>query len=218
MSKANKLSFKETLSTSDKKIIYLLATLLTSIVLVGGMVFVTNQYFLASTISSNTKPNGNQTSNESSIEATGNVVVEDEKTLTDTYTSTTSDESVIINLENTNLIFGSNILLNIGKTSEWGNNDSNGGVVTLNAKNQKLAGNILVESISALSLNLENSTYEGAINSDNSAKSIAITLDKNSTITLTGDSYITLLNDSDPTYSNINFNGYKLNVNGTAIN
>ena len=96
MSKANKLSFKETLSTSDKKIIYLLATLLTSIVLVGGMVFVTNQYFLASTISSNTKPNGNQTSNESSIEATGNVVVEDEKTLTDTYTSTTSDESAIL--------------------------------------------------------------------------------------------------------------------------
>lgn len=133
-------------------------------------------------------------------------------------TLSTSDESAIINLENTNLIFGSNILLNIGKTSEWGNNDSNGGVVTLNTKNQKLAGNILVESISALSLNLENSTYEGAINSDNSAKSIAITLDKNSTITLTGDSYITLLNDSDPTYSNINFNGYKLNVNGTAIN
>ena len=456
MSKANKLSFKETLSTSDKKIIYLLATLLTSIVLVGGMVFVTNQYFLASTISSNTKPNGNQTSNESSIEATGNVVVEDEKTLTDTYTSTTSDESAIlvknggnltledaditksgdttnteesefyginagilvtkastatikninitisakgsnavfstgedskitisnstitttgssssrgldatyggeiiannvniktsgassatlatdrgegcvtvkdskletngkgspliystglisitntkgvannsqmvvvegknsasilnstlsasgagnrnnvdnagvmiyqsasgdasngtgnftsknsileilkdskyyqtapmffvtntsaiINLENTNLIFGSNILLNIGKTSEWGNNGSNGGVVTLNAKNQKLAGNILVDSISTLTLNLEDSIYEGAINSENTAKSISVSLDRDSTITLTADSYITSLNDSDSSYSNINFNGYKLYVNGKAIN
>ena len=456
MSKANKLSFKKTLSTSDKKIIYLLATLLTSIVLVGGMVFVTNQYFLASTISSNTKTNGNQTSNESSIEATGNVVVEDEKTLTDTYTSTTSDESAIlvknggnitlkdaditksgdttnteesefyginagilvtkastatikninittsakgsnavfstgedskitisnstitttgssssrgldatyggeiiannvniktsgassatlatdrgegtvtvtdskletngkgspliystglisvtntkgvannsqmvvvegknsasilnstlsasgagnrnnvdnagvmiyqsasgdasngtgnftsknstleilkdskyyqtapmffvtntsaiINLENTNLIFGSNILLNIGKTSEWGNNGSNGGVVTLNAKNQKLAGNILVDSISTLTLNLEDSTYEGAINSENTAKSISVSLDRDSTITLTADSYITSLNDSDSSYSNINFNGYKLYVNGKAIN
>ena len=456
MSKANKLSFKETLSTSDKKIIYLLATLLTSIVLVGGMVFVTNQYFLASTISSNTKPNGNQTSNESSIEATGNVVVEDEKTLTDTYTSTTSDESAIlvknggnltledaditksgdttnteesefyginagilvtkastatikninittsakgsnavfstgedskitisdstitttgssssrgldatyggeikannvniktsgassatlatdrgegcvtvtdskletngkgspliystglisitntkgvannsqmvvvegknsasilnstlsasgagnrnnvdnagvmiyqsasgdasngtgnftsknstleilkdskyyqtapmffvtntsaiINLENTNLVFGSNILLNIGKTSEWGNNGSNGGVVTLNAKNQKFTGNILVDSISTLTLNLEDSTYEGAINSGNTAKSISVSLDRDSTITLTADSYITSLNDSDSSYSNINFNGYKLYVNGKAIN
>ena len=456
MSKANKLSFKETLSTSDKKIIYLLATLLTSIVLVGGMVFVTNQYFLASTISSNTKQNGNQTSNESSIETIGNVVVEDEKTLTDTYTSTTSDESAIlvknggnltledaditksgdttnteesefyginagilvtkastatikninittsakgsnavfstgedskitisdstitttgssssrgldatyggeiiannvniktsgassatlatdrgegcvtvtdskletngkgspliystglisvtntkgvannsqmvvvegknsasilnstlsasgagnrnnvdnagvmiyqsasgdasngtgnftsknsileilkdskyyqtapmffvtntsaiINLENTNLIFGSNILLNIGKTSEWGNNGSNGGVVTLNAKNQKLAGNILVDSISTLTLNLEDSTYEGAINSGNKAKSISVSLDRDSTITLTADSYITSLNDSDSSYSNINFNGYKLYVNGKAIN
>lgn len=456
MSKANKLSFKETLSPSDKKIIYILATLLTSIVLVGGMVFVTNQYFLASTISSNTPPNGNPTSNESSIEATGNVVVEDEKTLTDTYTSTTSDESAIlvknggnltledaditksgdttntedsefyginagilvtkastatikninittsakgsnavfstgedskitisdstitttgssssrgldatyggeiiannvniktsgassatlatdrgegtvtvtdskletngkgspliystglisitntkgvannsqmvvvegknsasvlnstlsasgagnrndvdnagvmiyqsasgdasngtgnftsknstleilkdskyyqtapmffvtntsaiINLENTNLIFGSNILLSIGKTSEWGNDGSNGGVVTLNAKNQKLAGNILVDSISTLTLNLEDSTYEGAINSENTAKSISVSLDKDSTITLTADSYITSLNDSDSTYSNINFNGYKLYVNGKAIN
>ena len=82
MSKANKLSFKETLSTRDKKIIYLLATLLTSIVFAGGIVFVTNQYFLASIISSNTKPNGNLTSNESSIEATGNILVDSISTLT----------------------------------------------------------------------------------------------------------------------------------------
>jgi len=46
---------------------------------------------------------------------------------------------------------------------------------------------------------------------------IDIKLDSNSTITLTGDSYVTSLEDDDNSYSNINLNGYKLYVNGTAI-
>lgn len=37
-------------------------------------------------------------------------------------------------------------------------------------------------------------------------------------IKLTEDSYITSLEDDDTTYSNIDFNGYKLYVNGVAIN
>lgn len=39
-----------------------------------------------------------------------------------------------------------------------------------------------------------------------------------SKIKLTEDSYITSLEDDDTTYSNIDFNGYKLYVNGVAIN
>lgn len=39
-----------------------------------------------------------------------------------------------------------------------------------------------------------------------------------SKIKLTADSYITSLEDDDTTYSNIDFNGYKLYVNGVAIN
>ena len=42
--------------------------------------------------------------------------------------------------------------------------------------------------------------------------------DKESHITLTGDSYITSLENEDTTNSNIDFNGYKLYVNGEAIN
>ena len=37
-------------------------------------------------------------------------------------------------------------------------------------------------------------------------------------IKLTGDSYVTSLEDDDTTYSNIDFNEYKLYVNGVAIN
>ena len=53
---------------------------------------------------------------------------------------------------------------------------------------------------------------------DNSDEEINITLDENSKIKLTGDSYVTSLDDSDSTYSNIDFNGYKLYINGKGIN
>ena len=66
-------------------------------------------------------------------------------------------------------------------------------------------------------MKLESSSYKGSINVDNSAKSIKLTLDKKSKITLPVDSYVTSLEDEDSTYSNINFNGHKLYVNGTAI-
>ena len=66
-------------------------------------------------------------------------------------------------------------------------------------------------------MNLTSSSYTGTINGDNTVKQIDIKLDSNSTITLTGDSYVTSLEDDDNSYSNINLNGYKLYVNGTAI-
>lgn len=53
-----------------------------------------------------------------------------------------------INLENNTLKYGSNLLLKIAGTSEWGKSGSNGGDVTLNATNQELEGDIEVDSIS----------------------------------------------------------------------
>lgn len=47
---------------------------------------------------------------------------------------------------------------------------------------------------------------------------LTLNIDSTSTLTLTGDCYVTSLTDEDTSYSNINFNGYKLYVNGTAIN
>jgi hypothetical protein len=101
----------------------------------------------------------------------------------------------------------------------WGNSGSNGGIVTLIMNNQKATGNIVIDSISTLDMTMKSgSNYEGTINGENSAKSITLKLDESSKIKLTGDSYITELEDSDTTYSNIDFNGYKLYVNGVAIN
>lgn len=76
-----------------------------------------------------------------------------------------------------------------------------------------------MDSVSTLNMNIkENSYYEGTINSDNGAKSIKITLDSSSKLKLTEDSYITSLENADASNSNIDFNGYKLYVNGKAIN
>ena len=108
--------------------------------------------------------------------------------------------------------------LRIQKDS-WGTSGSNGGDVTLKMVNQKATGNIVVDSISTLEASLSNNSYyEGTINSNNEAKSIKLTLDKSSKIKLTGDSYVTSLDDEDTTYSNIDFNGYKLYVNNKVIN
>lgn len=105
------------------------------------------------------------------------------------------------------------------KADSWGTKGSNGGDVTLILNNQKAIGNIVVDDISTLDMSMKtNSYYEGMINSDNTAKSLTLKLDKTSTIKLTGDSYITSLNNDVKDNSNINFNGYKLYVNGKAIN
>ena len=105
------------------------------------------------------------------------------------------------------------------QADSWGTNGSNGGDVTLNMTNQKALGNIVIDKISTLVLNMKESSYfEGTINVDNNAKSIKLNLDSTSKIKLTGDSYVTEFTNSDSTNSNIDFNGYKLYVNGTAVN
>lgn len=131
-----------------------------------------------------------------------------------------TNTTATINLEN-NTITNNNTtgnFLRVQKDS-WGNSGSNGGDVSLILTNQKVTGNIVIDSISTLKMEMNtNSYYEGVINGTNEAENITLKLDSSSAIKLTGDSYITSLEDEDITYSNIDFNGYKLYVNGTAIN
>ena len=105
------------------------------------------------------------------------------------------------------------------QSDSCGNSGSNGGNVTLVMTKQKATGNIVIDSISTLDMTMKSgSYYEGTINGDNSARLIKLTLDKKSKIKLTGDSYVTSLDDADTDYSNIDFNGYTLYVDGEAIN
>ncbi len=129
-----------------------------------------------------------------------------------------TNTDAMIHLENTKLSYGSGVLLDIRGTDEWGKSGSNGGSVTFNAKNQSLEGKIKLDNLSSLNLNLtNNSYYQGVINEENNAKEVNITLDKSSKITLMGDSYVTSFEDADESYSNVDFNGFTLYVNGTAV-
>ena len=131
------------------------------------------------------------------------------------YVTNTTAE---INLENNQITNNDNTgnFLRIQKDS-WGKSGSNGGTVTLNLTNQKATGNIVVDSISSLTINLANgSSLQSTINTDNMGE-VNLTLDATSTLTLTGDTYLTSLANADSTNSNINLNGYKLYVNGVEL-
>lgn len=106
--------------------------------------------------------------------------------------------------------------LRIQKDS-WGKSGSNGGTVTLAMTNQKATGNIVVDEISKLSMELSGgSSYTGTINGENAGE-VELILDASSKITLTGDSYVKSLTNADAINSNINLNGYMLYVDGVAI-
>lgn len=94
----------------------------------------------------------------------------------------------------------------------WGSDGSNGGHVTLNASQQNIEDDMVVDDISSLNLYLkESSSFSGAINPDGEGGDVYVEIEEGSAWTLTGDSYITSLTCSA---GSINLNGHKLYVNG----
>ena len=129
-----------------------------------------------------------------------------------------TNTTATINLENNKIVNNDSAgnFLRIQKDS-WGNSGSNGGTVTLNLTNQEATGDIVVDSISKLTMNLTSgSTFKGSINNGNEGE-VSLTLDKTSSITLTGNTYVKSLTNKDSSNSNINLNGYKLYVNGVEL-
>lgn len=123
-----------------------------------------------------------------------------------------------INLENNTITNNDGDFLRI-QTGKWGTSGSNGGVVTLNMTNQKVDGNIIVDSISTLDMSMNGgSVLVGSINNANQAKSITLSLSSDSVLSLTSDTYITSLENEVSDNSNIYSNGlYKLYVDGTEV-
>lgn len=103
----------------------------------------------------------------------------------------------------------------------WGNSGSNGGNVVLTADGQTLTGNFIADAISTIQTTLQNSsTLTGAINAENTAKSVVLTLDASSLWNVTADSHLTCLNDaagiSGTTISNINGNGHTITYDSAS--
>ena len=124
-----------------------------------------------------------------------------------------SNTSAVINLTNNKIINNDSTGYFLRASADsWGNEGSNGGNVTLNLTNQEIDGNIGVDEISSLNINMTSSSFKGMIDAKNGK--VNLKLDKSSKIFLTGDSYVTSLTNADSTNSNIDLNGYKLYVGG----
>lgn len=123
-----------------------------------------------------------------------------------------------ITLKNVVLGLANDVLFRIeGNTSSrgWGTQGANGGDVILTADNQKLEGNILVDSISSLELTMKNGTeFEGAINPEGEGGTVNVTLEKGSAWSLTADSYVTSF---DGSVEDVASNGFHLYVNGEQV-
>lgn len=113
-----------------------------------------------------------------------------------------------INITNTTLKYGSDILLKAVANSEYGDIGDNAASVTLTATDQELTGEIIVDSNSKVRLNLNNSTYEGKINVDNLSANVDVTFDYDSRWELTGDSYINILQITKTDYLRKNVRKY----------
>lgn len=100
------------------------------------------------------------------------------------------------------------------QTGKWGNSGTNGGKVTLNATTQEILGDIIIDSISSLDMNLTGCYLKGTIAEGGTT---SMTLDADTIVVLTGDSYLTSLNNSDSENQNIYANGFKLYVAGSEV-
>ena len=97
----------------------------------------------------------------------------------------------------------------------WGKEGANGGDVVLDAADQEIDGQILVDDISTLKLNLtDGSSFTGAVNPDGAEGTVDVTLSEDSTWTLTGDSYVSSFTGST---DNVIANGYHLYVDGEQV-
>jgi hypothetical protein len=124
----------------------------------------------------------------------------------------------LIELKGAELIAASGTLLT-ASADRWGNAGSNGGIVTFKAENENLSGNITCDNVSSIAAILQNNTtLTGAINTENTADSIALTLDSTSVWNVTGTSYLTSLTDRDSTLDNLKDNGYTIYYSNSSSN
>ena len=122
-----------------------------------------------------------------------------------------TNTACVINMDNTELNFGSNIFLESSSQNQWGTTGSNGGACELNTENEKINGNVIVDEISSLNWTMKSTEFNGAINSTGNT---TVNVAEGSTWTLTGDSAVSNLELS----GNIDYGDYTLTIDGQTFN
>ena len=123
-----------------------------------------------------------------------------------------TNTKAIVNLESTELNFGSGTLLDVSGQSQWGTVGSNGGELTFNAKDEILDGNVIVDSISSLNMTLSSTSFVGSINPSDDFGETNLVIDSGSDWTLDGDSHVSSLENNGEIY----YDGHTLYVDGVA--
>jgi hypothetical protein len=122
-----------------------------------------------------------------------------------------TNTACVIDLKNTELSFGSGTFLEIAGQNQWGTTGSNGGVAELNTDNEKIDGNVIVDSISSLNWTMKHTEFKGAINSTGNT---TVKVVDGSKWTLTGDSTVSGLEVN----GEIDYGNFTLTVDGKTYN
>ena len=125
-----------------------------------------------------------------------------------------TNTSSVINLRDVAMNLSDDQTLLIVSSGRWGKEGRNGGNCTLNADRQILNGDVFVDSISSLNMNLTDSTFTGSINSDQTSGTVHLIMDEGSIWTLTNNSYLTTFGGN---LDNIFSNGYHLYINEEQV-
>ena len=122
-----------------------------------------------------------------------------------------------ISLKNCQFKYGSKIFLNAKAIDTYGQKGANGGDVSILLTNQNIEGDFNADELSSFHLILKNSNIKGTINGANTAKTVTITLDLDSTIEITGNSYSALITNEKLDGSNLINGTYKWTI-GNPVN
>lgn len=196
---------------NNRKIFIILTVILTS-----ALTWV-SRYASSQINTSNQSEMSQNNNSNSNVTYTSATEITEDKTITEgTYDSKTAEENTIsvdgdinVDLEN----------LTVTKSGDSTSGDNSNFYGTNSAIIAKNKANLTLKNITV------NTTVDGAngvfsyggsaTTNNSSTDNTTVNI---SEIKLTGDSYVTSLDDEDTTYSNIDFNGYKLYVNNKVIN
>lgn len=127
-----------------------------------------------------------------------------------------TNTNAVVNLEKTELLGNTEtLILASGNDSRrgWGRKGANGGQLEFNLISQQAKGDIIVDKISSVKLNLgKKSSLTGAINADKGGK-VDIFIEKSAKLEVTADSYFNKFADADDSYKNIKSNGHTIFYN-----
>ena len=127
-----------------------------------------------------------------------------------------TNTNAVVNLEKTKLLGKADtLILASGNNSRrgWGRKGANGGQLEFNLLAQEARGDIIVDEISSVKLNLgKKSSLTGAINANKGGK-VDIFLEKSAKLEVTADSYFNKFADADESFKNIKSNGHTVFYN-----